>query len=139
MVSTSSFVTQEEVSMFNHLSIGVRDLAKTKRFYDAALKPLGYSCLSDSPGALGYGSEAVVLWITPAERPVPADAKSGLHFCFDAPTRKSVDAFHTAALRAGGKDNGKPGVRADYSPDYYAAFVVDPDGYRLEAYCGKQA
>jgi|SRR5689334_16837491 len=123
--------------MLNHVSIGVRDLPRAKRFYDAALKPLGYKCLSESPGSLGYGDSAVVLWISPSDRPVPADTASGLHFCFDAPTRKGVDAFHKAALGAGGKDNGKPGVRADYDASYYAAFVVDPDGYRLEAYCGK--
>jgi len=125
--------------MINHVSIGVRDVAKAKRFYDAALKPLGYTCLSESPGSLGYGRAAVALWISASERPVPADAISGLHFCFDAPIRKSVDAFHAAALRAGGRDNGKPGLRADYGPDYYAAFVVDPDGYRIEAYCGAKA
>jgi catechol 2,3-dioxygenase-like lactoylglutathione lyase family enzyme len=124
--------------MINHVSLGVRDLAKTRRFYDAALKPLGYTCLSDDPGALGYGKDAIQLWITKAEHPVPADAKSGLHFCFDAPTRKSVDAFHAAAVTTGGKDNGKPGVRESYGPTYYAAFAVDPDGYRLEAYCGKK-
>jgi catechol 2,3-dioxygenase-like lactoylglutathione lyase family enzyme len=123
--------------MINHLSIGVRDVAASKRFYDAALKPLGYSCLSESPGSLGYGRDAVALWIGVAERPVPADDKSGLHVCFDAPTRDSVTAFHAAALRAGGHDNGKPGLRADYGADYFAAFVVDPDGYRLEAYCGR--
>jgi len=125
--------------MLNHLSIGVRDVAKAKRFYDAALKPLGYTCLSQSPGSLGYGQDRVTLWIGAAERPVPADDKSGLHVCFDAPNRKSVDAFHAAALRSGGRDNGKPGLRADYGADYYAAFVVDPDGYRLEAYCGRKA
>ena len=125
--------------MINHVSIGVRDLARTKRFYDAVLKPLGYSCLSEGAGSLGYGQDAVALWISPSERPVPADDKSGLHFCFDAPTRKSVDAFHAAALKAGGRDNGKPGLRADYGADYYAAFTVDPDGYRLEAYCNGSA
>lgn len=125
--------------MINHISIGVRDVAKAKRFYDAALKPLGYKCLSESSGSLGYGANAVALWIGVAERPVPADDKSGLHICFDASSRKGVDAFHAAALRAGGRDNGKPGLRADYGPGYYAAFVVDPDGYRIEAYCGAQA
>jgi catechol 2,3-dioxygenase-like lactoylglutathione lyase family enzyme len=74
-----------------------------------------------------------------AERPVPADDRSGLHFCFTAPDRASVDAFHTAALTAGGKDNGKPGLRADYGPNYYAAFAVDPDGYRIEAWCGQKS
>jgi catechol 2,3-dioxygenase-like lactoylglutathione lyase family enzyme len=125
--------------MLNHVSIGVRDIAKAKRFYDASLKPLGYSCLSESPGSLGYGADAVALWIGTSQKPVPADQKSGLHFCFDAPTRKSVDAFHAAALRAGGRDNGKPGIRGDYGPSYYAGYVVDPDGYRIEAYCGDKA
>jgi catechol 2,3-dioxygenase-like lactoylglutathione lyase family enzyme len=123
--------------MLDHVSIGVRDVATAKRFYDAALKPLGYKCLSASPGSLGYGGDAVALWIGAAERPVAGDMKSGLHFCFAAPTRKAVDAFHEAALGAGGRDNGAPGLRADYGPAYYAAFVIDPDGYRIEAYCGR--
>ena len=121
--------------MINHISIGVADIARTKRFYDAALAPLGYSCLSEQEGSLGYGRGSVALWISAVERPVAADAQSGLHICFDAPTRRSVNAFHAAALKAGGSDNGKPGLRTDYGPDYYAAFAVDPDGYRIEAYC----
>jgi catechol 2,3-dioxygenase-like lactoylglutathione lyase family enzyme len=131
-------INTREVSMIDHLSIGVRDVARAKRFYDAALVPLGYTCLSAGEASLGYGDSAVTLWIGAAERPVPPDDKSGLHVCFTAPTRRSVDAFHAAALAAGGKDNGKPGLRADYGPNYYAAFVVDPDGYRLEAYCGAE-
>jgi catechol 2,3-dioxygenase-like lactoylglutathione lyase family enzyme len=123
--------------MIDHISIGVRDVGRTKRFYDAALKPLGYKCLSESEGSLGYGSGAVALWISGAEHPVAADMKSGLHFCFTAPTQRSVDAFHAAALSSGGHDNGKPGLRADYGPGYYAAFVIDPDGYRVEAHCAQ--
>ncbi|PBB94392.1 glyoxalase/bleomycin resistance/extradiol dioxygenase family protein [Mesorhizobium sp. WSM3864] len=123
--------------MLDHVSIGVRDSGASKRFYDAALEPLGYSCLSQSPGSLGYGARTVELWVNEAGRPVPADADSGLHFCFAAPTRAGVDAFHAAALLAGGKDNGRPGLRAAYGDNYYAAFVIDPDGYRLEAYCSK--
>lgn len=123
--------------MIDHLSIGVRDLAASKRFYEAALKPLGYNCLSEGASSLGYGRESVALWIGSSDRPVPDDPKSGLHVCFGAPTRESVDAFHAAALAAGGRDNGAPGLRADYGPNYYAAFVVDPDGYRLEAYCSR--
>ena len=123
--------------MLDHISIGVRDLARARRFYDAALKPLGYSCLSAGETSLGYGGDAVELWILAVKKPVPADTDSGLHVCVSAPTRQSVDVFHAAALQAGGSDNGKPGMRADYGPNYYAAFVVDPDGYRLEAYCGK--
>ena len=123
--------------MINHVSIGVRDLVRTKRFYEAALQPLGYRCLSEASGSLGFGRDVVAFWISVVERPVVADKDSGLHFCFTAPTRNSVNAFHAAALGAGGRDNGKPGVRADYDPNYYAAFVIDPDGYRIEAYCGQ--
>ena len=121
--------------MFDHISIGVRDITQAKRFYDAVLQPLGYECLSQGGSSLGYGQGAVALWISAVEHPVPADEKSGLHFCFSAPTRKSVDSFHAAALKSGGHDNGAPGIRADYDPNYYAAFVIDPDGYRIEAYC----
>ena len=122
--------------MIDHVSLGVRDLARAKRFYDSALAPLGCRCLSQNPGSLGYGCEVAQLWIMAVERPVPADSGSGLHFCFAAPDRRAVDGFHRAALAAGGRDNGAPGIRAEYGPDYYAAFVVDPDGYRIEAYCG---
>jgi catechol 2,3-dioxygenase-like lactoylglutathione lyase family enzyme len=122
--------------MFDHISIGVRDIAKAKAFYDAALKPLGFACLSADETSLGYGDKAVGLWIGAAERPVADDPKSGLHFCFTAPSRQSVAEFHKAALAGAGRDNGKPGVRKDYGPDYYAAYVFDPDGYRLEAYHG---
>jgi len=125
--------------MISHVSIGVRDIAKARRFYDAALAPLGYKLLSDGETSLGYGGEAAALWILQTDRPVPADAQSGLHLCFDAPSRAGVDAFHAAALKTGGRDNGKPGPRKDYGPNYYAAFAVDPDGYRLEAYCGNPA
>jgi catechol 2,3-dioxygenase-like lactoylglutathione lyase family enzyme len=123
--------------MIDHLSLGVRDLKAARRFYDAALQPLGYRLLQEYPTSLGYGADAAALWLLAAERPVKADEKSGLHLCFSAPSRAAVDAFHKAAVKAGAKDNGKPGLRADYGPGYYAAFVVDPDGYRLEAYCGK--
>jgi len=125
--------------MLDHVSIGVRDIAKARRFYDAALGALSYQRLSDGETALGYGAAAPKFWVLAVARPVPADTESGLHLCFEAPSRASVDAFHAAALRAGGRDNGKPGVRADYGENYYAAFAVDPDGYRLEAYCGAKA
>jgi catechol 2,3-dioxygenase-like lactoylglutathione lyase family enzyme len=122
--------------MIDHVSIGVRDIARARRFYDAVLKPLGYQCRSETDGSLGYGRDAVAFWISAVEHPVPPDMNSGLHFCFTAPTRDSVDAFHSAALTAGGRDNGRPGIRTDYGPTYYAAFVIDPDGYRIEAHCG---
>jgi catechol 2,3-dioxygenase-like lactoylglutathione lyase family enzyme len=120
--------------MLSHVSIGVKDLAKARRFYDAALKPLGYKCLFESPEALGYGATAPAFWLLAVQHPVPADEASGLHFCLDAGRHAEVDAFHAAALKAGGRDHGKPGLRPDYGENYYAAFIVDPDGYRLEAY-----
>lgn len=126
--------------MLDHVSIGVRDIARARRFYDAALGPLGYACRHASEGSLGYGNaEAIAFWISTAERPVPPDLDSGLHFCFAAPTRESVNAFHAAGLAAGGQDNGKPGPRPEYDANYYAAFLIDPDGYRIEAYCGRPA
>lgn len=123
--------------MLDHVSIGVSDIKRAGKFYDAVLKPLGYRRLSDGDSALGYGEKGSFLWLLAAKKPVKPDMESGLHFCFVAKDRAGVDAFHAAALKQGGKDNGKPGVREDYSPKYYAAFVVDPDGYRIEAYCGK--
>jgi catechol 2,3-dioxygenase-like lactoylglutathione lyase family enzyme len=125
--------------MIDHLSIGVRDIAKSRKFYDAALKPLGYRCVSPGETSLGYGRDAASFWIYASPKPVPADLQSGLHICFTAPTHKSADAFHKAALGAGGSDNGRPGLRADYGSNYYAAFIIDPDGYRIEAYCGSEA
>jgi catechol 2,3-dioxygenase-like lactoylglutathione lyase family enzyme len=119
--------------MFDHVSIGVRDIARAKAFYDRALAPLGFTRLSDGEDSLGYGGETVGLWINLARSPVPDDPKSQLHFCFMASDRESVARFHAAALAAGGRDNGRPGVRADYGQNYFAAYVVDPDGYRLEA------
>ncbi len=123
--------------MFDHVSIGVSDIERAGAFYDAVLKPLDVTRLHDGDTSLGYGEKSAGLWLLGVGKPVKPDMDSGLHFCFQAKSRAAVDAFHAAALKAGGKDNGKPGVRADYSPKYYAAFVIDPDGYRIEAYCGK--
>jgi catechol 2,3-dioxygenase-like lactoylglutathione lyase family enzyme len=125
--------------MLDHISLGVGDIARAKRFYDAALASLGYRCLSAGETSLGYGDGTVALWLGKAARPVKPDGDSGLHVCFAAPSRAAVEAFHRAALGAGGRDNGAPGVRADYGPSYYAAFVIDPDGYRLEAHCDAPA
>jgi catechol 2,3-dioxygenase-like lactoylglutathione lyase family enzyme len=125
--------------MIDHVSIGARDLARAKLFYDAALGALGYKCLFEGDAGLGYGDEHPAFWVTATEHPVPADKRSGLHICFAAPTRAAVDAFHRAGLSTGGSDNGKPGLRPDYHANYYGAFVVDPDGYRVEAYYGAAA
>lgn len=125
-----------ERTVFDHISIGARDLDRARAFYDAALAPLGYARLSQDDSSLGYGAREVGLWVLASASPAPDDDRSGLHICFVAPTRTSVDAFHAAALAHGGRDNGAPGPRPDYGPNYYAAFVKDPDGVRLEAHCG---
>ena len=124
--------------MIAHVSIGVTDIDRSKRFYEAALEPLGYKCLRAARTLLGYGygRDNIALWVVQAEHPVPADEKSGLHFCFTAENAAAVEAFHAAALRSGGQDNGAPGLRPIYGPDYYAAFIIDPDGYRIGAYYG---
>ena len=126
--------------MITHISIGVRNIDRSKHFYDTALEPLGYRCLRAARSVVGYGygRDSIAFWVIQAERPVPADEKSGLHFCFTAPDAAAVDAFHAAALRSGGHDNGPPGLRPIYGPDYYAAFIMDPDGFRIEAYYGPE-
>jgi catechol 2,3-dioxygenase-like lactoylglutathione lyase family enzyme len=124
--------------MIAHVSIGVRDADGSRAFYDATLAPLGYRRIRAAKSIVGYGygTATISFWVLSVERPVLADEKSGLHLCFAAPDAAAVDAFHAAALRAGGHDNGAPGLRPMYGPDYYAAFVTDPDGYRIEAYYG---
>ena len=124
--------------MIHHVSIGARDIKVTKAFYDAALAPLGYTCLRSRDTWLGYGKDRVVFSVRLSTTPVAREPASGLHFCFSAPTRKSVAEFHDAALSTGGRDNGKPGIRADYAPTYFAAYAIDPDGYHIEAYCGQE-
>ena len=127
----------EEKPMLDHVSIGVRDLGAARKFYDAVLGTLGYTCLSDAPNALGYGREVPRFWISLSPKAVPADRDTGLHFCFAAKRRADVDAFHAAAVQAGGTDNGQPGLRKDYGDSYYAAFIIDPEGYRIEAFCDR--
>jgi catechol 2,3-dioxygenase-like lactoylglutathione lyase family enzyme len=118
--------------MLDHIGIPVSDVARSKQFYTAALAPLGYKVLFDLGRAVGMGSEAFPsFWIGKGERRDP------LHIAFIASDRGLVDAFHRAALSAGGRDNGKPGIRAQYNPNYYAAFVFDPDGNNVEVVCRK--
>lgn len=116
--------------MIDHVSIHVTDFAKAKAFYLAALKPLGYGLVMDLP-------EWKVIGLGVAGKPdfwILADGQSkGVHVAFKAESRKVVNEFHAAALSAGGKDNGKPGLRPEYHVDYYGAFVFDPDGNNIEA------
>jgi catechol 2,3-dioxygenase-like lactoylglutathione lyase family enzyme len=123
--------------MIDHVSLGVTDIARSKAFYDAALKPLGMTRIYDYEGGLGYGAgEKATFWIgAPLDPGRPVRAGGGTHVAFLAPDRAAVDAFHRAALAAGGKDDGAPGLRPIYHPDYYGAFVLDPDGHKIEACC----
>jgi len=125
--------------MLNHISIGASSIPAAKAFYDATLSALGYRCLSEDAMSLGYGSETAEFWVLRCEKPVQDESASGLHICFTAPTKESVNSFHAAGLRNGGFDHGKPGPRPNYGTDYYAAFLKDPDGYRVEAYCSAPA
>jgi len=121
---------------FDHLSLGVRDLGRSVAFYDAALVPLGLVRLSGSARSACYGPpgfEGEAPFAVIALGPDATPPEIGLHVAFAAPDRGAVDAFHAAAVAAGGVDDGPPGVRAAYDPGYYAAFIVDPDGHRLEA------
>lgn len=123
--------------MIDHITFGVTDFARSVAFYDHAFAPLGVTRLfnvplehTDGVNVTGYGDDRPWFWI--AEE----DATRGkLHVALTAPDRESVDAFHAAALAAGGVDNGAPGPRPHYHPDYYGAFVLDPDGHNIEAVC----
>ncbi|WP_234188106.1 VOC family protein [Shinella sp. NM-101] len=135
--------------MIDHMGVTVRDLAVARRFYDAALAPLGIAMVmevtpEESGGyhGVGYGRPGKPsFWVSSdAHRPAGNDAPGeGIHIAFAADDRAAVDAFHAAAMAHGGRDNGAPGIRPHYHPNYYAAFVLDPDGINVEAVCHKPA
>ena len=116
----------------DHVGLDVSDYAASKGFYDKALAPLGVKLMMEPIEQVGgYGDDFPFFWI--AQRGRGSD--SGVHVAFRVENRETVDAFHEAALAAGGKDNGEPGVREIYHPHYYGAFVLDPDGNNIEAVC----
>ena len=119
--------------MLHHISFAVADLPASARFYDAALAALGYRRVFEDDTAIGYGIEEgkdkfCLKLRSPAVAPGP-----GFHLAFAAPSRAAVDRFYAEALAVGGQDNGAPGLRPHYGPNYYAAFLIDPDGHRIEA------
>jgi len=117
--------------MIDHTGVSVRDVLASKRFYAAALAPLGYSVLMEFGSAAGFGVPPKPdFWIGEGAPNVPR-----VHVAFRASSRAEVDAFHRAALAAGGRDNGAPGLRPHYHAGYYGAFVLDPDGHNIEAVC----
>ncbi|CAH0017043.1 unnamed protein product [Clonostachys rhizophaga] len=126
-------------NILGHISLGVRSYEASKAFYDAVLVPLGLKLVmattSQTPRTLGYGLDLDHELVNLFEYKDSAAPGSGCHIAFNAPTRQAVRDFHEAAVRCGGKSNGEPGLRIHYGPKYYAAFVIDPDGWRLEAVC----
>lgn len=119
--------------MFDHLGFGVTDYEASKAFYLRALAPLGVTIGMEGPYGVGLGQKGKPsLWLhQTSEKP------AHLHLAFAADSRQQVDEFYRAAMEAGGKDNGPPGLRPHYHPNYYGAFVIDPDGHNVEAVCHK--
>jgi catechol 2,3-dioxygenase-like lactoylglutathione lyase family enzyme len=119
--------------MYDHIGLKVKSIEASVRFFESALKPLGYVVASRDEASAGLGPPGEPsLWLTAAGK---GAGGTGVHVAFRAQDRAAVDRFYKAGLEAGGKDNGKPGVRKDYSPTYYAAFLHDPDGNNIEAVC----
>jgi catechol 2,3-dioxygenase-like lactoylglutathione lyase family enzyme len=117
--------------MIDHATFRVGDLSRSRRFFVEALAPLGYRVVAEYPQGIGLGAGARAdFWVI-----LGAPGTTGVHVAFAAETRAAVDAFHAAALKAGGVNNGAPGVRARYHPEYYGAFVLDPEGNNVEAVC----
>jgi catechol 2,3-dioxygenase-like lactoylglutathione lyase family enzyme len=121
-----------EITMYDHLGLKVKNLDASVRFYTAALAPLGYVLCSRDENGAGFGpKDAPALWLYAYQ----GAAGAGTHIAFRAPDHAAIKTFHAAGLKAGGRDNGAAGSRADYSPTYFAAFLIDPDGNNVEAVC----
>lgn len=119
--------------MIDHVSVAVCDLAAATRFYQAVLGALGLTKLESRPATVGFGKTYPEFWINLRGDMTPLTPTSGAHVCFRARTAELVDAFHAAALQAGGVSDGAPGLRPQHGEGYYAAFIRDPDGNRIEA------
>ena len=118
--------------MIDHISVGVADLERSAKFYEAAFAPLGTSKLIVRPGTVGFGKAYPEFWINLRAGMPPVAQGSGTHICLRAKSTAELDAFYEAALTTGGKDDGAPGQRPHFRVKYYAAFVTDPDGNRIE-------
>ena len=126
--------------MLDHISIPVADLSRSSAFYDPVLRTLGLIRRRESPAAIGYGLErqpAPVFWLLRSSAAASARSGPGLHISFEAPDRSSVDAFFETAIANGGRPAGAPGSRPAYTQPFYGAFVIDLDGFKIEAVCRK--
>ena len=119
--------------MIDHVSVSVADIDRAARFYEAALAALGFSRLVTRPATIGFGKAYPEFWINLRQDMAKAPHESGTHVCLRAKSTAEIDAFHAAALRSGGTSDGAPGLRPHDRVKYYAAFVRDPDGNRIEA------
>jgi catechol 2,3-dioxygenase-like lactoylglutathione lyase family enzyme len=119
--------------MIDHISVAVRDLERAARFYEATLATLGLSRLVTRPATIGFGKAYPEFWINLRATMTAVEEGSGVHICLRAKSSGEVDAFHAAALSAGGRSDGAPGIRPHDRVKYFAAFVIDPDGNRIEA------
>ena len=119
--------------MIDHISVGVSDLERATRFYEPTLAALGLTKLVTRPATIGFGKSFPEFWINFRADMAPVAPGSGVHICLRAKSAADVDAFHAAALKAGGRSDGAPGLRPHDRVPYYAAFVIDPDGNRIEA------
>jgi catechol 2,3-dioxygenase-like lactoylglutathione lyase family enzyme len=119
--------------MIDHVSIAVRGLDACGRFYDVALAAIGFSRLVTRPGTIGFGKKYPEFWLNERRAMMPIDPDSGTHVCFRASSAEAVQAFHAAAMAGGGASDGAPGPRPEYTAGYYAAFVRDPEGNKIEA------
>lgn len=120
--------------MIDHVSVAVKDLGRSAAFYQATLKPLGYKRLVDREATIGFGKSYPEVWLNQRSSKAVADG-SGAHVCLRAASSEAVESFHKAALAHGGRSDGAPGPRAAAMTTYFGAFVIDPDGNRLEAAC----
>lgn len=118
--------------MIHHVSVGTNDVARSRRFYDAVLPLIGIRPMAEDEGGLGYGAGTFHFSVQIPIDGQPASVGNGSHVAFAVEDRGMVERFHAAALAHGGTDDGAPGARADYDPHYYAAFVRDPDGHKIE-------
>jgi catechol 2,3-dioxygenase-like lactoylglutathione lyase family enzyme len=126
-------MTTENPSIISHVSLGTNNFEKSRAFYEKVLATLGAKVIMEHPGAVAFGKQYPEFWVQAPFDGGKAEIANGVHFGFVAQSKAEVDAFHKAAIAAGGKDDGKPGGRSDYGEPYYGGFIRDLDGHKIEA------